>query len=237
MIKSLFKTENNKSTISSWILSNFPESYEKYTYLEPYVGNGSILLNKEISSEEVVGDLDDSIIESWKLLKDENRILKSRLSKINYNKKHFNLILNSKTKNELEKRINDFILKLMSKNGKSLEFQELEKNKSKIFFNNVIKDAEVISKKIENVYFIKKDPLEIIINFDNSNAFCYCCPPKFDEKKSNIDLYVNLTDAIKNFRGKVLFLGNNCKFYKRVFNDWNLIKKNNKLKDYIWTNF
>ena len=126
---------------------------------------------------------------------------------------------------------------MMSKNGKCLDFQELDKNKNKLFFKNIIKDIENISKKIENVYFIKKDPLEIIINFDNSNAFCYCCPPKFDEKKSNIDLYVNLTDAIKNFRGKVLFLGNNCKFYKRVFNDWNLIKKNNKLKDYIWTNF
>ena len=134
MIKNLFKIENNKSSISSWIINHFPENYESLKYIEPYVGNGSILLNKNPSVEECVSDSDDSVIEIWKMIKDENRVIKSQLSKINYNNKNFDLFLNENLKNDFKKNLYNFLLRLMSKNGKCLEFQKLDKSKSRIFF-------------------------------------------------------------------------------------------------------
>lgn len=236
MIKNLFKIENNKSSISSWIINHFPENYESLKYIEPYVGNGSILLNKNPSVEECVSDSDDSVIEIWKMIKDENRVIKSQLSKINYNNKNFDLFLNENLKNDFKKNLYNFLLRLMSKNGKCLEFQKLDKSKSRIFFKKVIEEIEEYKNRIKNIYFLKSDPLEIISKFDSKETFCFCCPPRFDEKKSDINFYTNLTEIAFNFRGKILFLGNNCKFYKRIFSDWSFEDKKNS-KDCIWFNF
>ena len=68
-IKPLIK-DNNKYLISSWIIEKFPENYKEMRYVEPYVGNGSVLLNKEKSIEEVVGDPSQEVINLWKVIKD-----------------------------------------------------------------------------------------------------------------------------------------------------------------------
>ena len=74
MIKSPIKTNKDKTNqIIPIILENFPENYQNMKYIEPFIGNGSILLNKEKSIEEVSCDNDSNIINIWRSIRDENK--------------------------------------------------------------------------------------------------------------------------------------------------------------------
>lgn len=237
-IKPVIKTKNNKHSICSWIISNFPENYNQMRYLEPFVGNGSILLNKLESIEEVVGDLDEELILIWKMIKDDFSNFKRKLSKLKYDEKLFNLLLNKK--NDKNKTLNNFLIRKMSKLGNKKIFEEIERKKANGFWKETIESCKVIKNRISNVYFIKKEPVSLIKNFDSENTFCFCCPPPMIEKETQLstDDYVNITESVLDFRGKVVFLGNSCTFYKRIFKEWKTIKKKTSNKnDCLWINF
>ena len=50
IIQSLLKSDRQKASLNSWIVSHFPENYETLTYLEPYSGTADVLLNKRKST-------------------------------------------------------------------------------------------------------------------------------------------------------------------------------------------
>lgn len=240
MIKSPIKTNNNKYSICSWIIEKFPEKYEQMRYIEPFVGNGLILLNKNKSQEEVAGDIDPNIISIWRILRDENKNFRNKINKLSYNEKYFNLIKNKKYQNDhFKEYFFDFVLRRMSKNGQKNIFDSIERKKINKFWKDVSENISSVEERINNVYFISKKPVEIIENFSNPDCLCYCCPPPFIDKNPTMstDEYVLLTDSLKSFRGKVVFCGNNCTFYKRIFSDWKIVKNKNKNTDFLWINF
>lgn len=63
------KTHGGKSYLARRIISLFPRHR---LYCEPYLGGGSILLNKPPSLREVAGDLDAKLIEMWWSLQGTN---------------------------------------------------------------------------------------------------------------------------------------------------------------------
>lgn len=239
MIKSPIKTNHNKFSICSWILEKFPENYSTMRYIEPFIGNGSILLNKQKSQEEVVGDLDQNLIFIWRILRDENKNFRTKLNKISYSEKYFDFIKNKKyEKDYFKEGFVDFVLRKMSKSGQKNIFDSIERKKISKFWKETTTSLLNIEDRIKDVYFLSKKPLEIIDNFDNQNVLCFCCPPPFLDKNPMMttDEFVSLTDLLKSFKGKVVFCGNNCSFYRRIFSEWKLIKNKNS-KDHVWTNF
>ena len=72
LIKPPIKTNHSKLSICSWIIEKFPAGYENMSYIEPFIGNGSVFLNKLKSKEEVASDLNKNIIYTWKAIRDEN---------------------------------------------------------------------------------------------------------------------------------------------------------------------
>lgn len=242
LTKPPIKTINSKFSVCSWILEKFPPQYENMRYIEPFVGNGSILLNKLRSIEETVSDLEPSIISIWKIIRDENKSFRNKVSKFKYTEKYFNFIKNKKDQKDLFKNaVLEFTLKKMTKNGNKEIFEILDKKKAYRFWKETSESLALLEDKIKNVYFVSRKPIELIESFDNQDTFCFCAPPPLLEEKNSLitmDEYVKLTDCLKSFRGKVLFYGNNCSFFKRVFSEWKVIKnKNSKKADAIWVNF
>jgi site-specific DNA-adenine methylase len=234
-IKSIIKTNNNKNAICSWIIENFPENYENMNYVEPFVGNGIVLLNKKKSIEEVAGDLDEEVLLIWKTIKNNYKNFKTKISKVKYSEKFFNEILGKKSN-----IFNEFILRKMSKLANKKSFDPLDRKKANVFWKQVLENSKIVQDRIKDTYFIKKPPLELIIKFDGVDSFCFCGPPSITDKQTPLstDDYVNITEALLDFRGKVVFLGNNCSFYKRVFKEWKIIKRKTSNKnDCLWVNF
>lgn len=243
LIKPPIKTNSSKLSICSWIIEKFPVGYEDMSYIEPFIGNGSIFLNKLKSKEEVASDLNKNIIYTWKAIRDENKSFRSKLSKLKYNEKSFAFIKNKKIENDYFKEaFKDFTTRKMSKATCKETYEPLDRKKANKIWKETADNLLIIEKRIKDAYFLNRNPAEIISSFDNQNTLCFCCPPPMtDDKKAEMttDDYVKITDAILSFRGKVVFCGNACTFYRRIFKEWKLIKKKSTAKkaDCLWINF
>ena len=243
-IKPIIKINHNNLSISNWILEKFPENYEQMNYLEPFVGNGSILLNKEKSIEEVVSDVDLKIINIWRSIRDESKLIKSKLNKISYSEKNFNLIKNKKDeKDYLKQSVVELCLRKMSKSGLKEQYDQLDRKKINIIWKEMLETLPMISKRIQDVYFLNKNPVDIIKSFNSQNSFCFCCPPSLTNEKNNfmkVDDHIDMGDALNAYRGKALVYAENTPVYRRMFTSWKCIKRkmaSGSIKDCIWVNF
>lgn len=59
-----------KSALSRWIIDNFPEDFEKRTYVEVFGGGGWVLFKKEPSYVEVYNDLNSHLVNLFKTIRD-----------------------------------------------------------------------------------------------------------------------------------------------------------------------
>lgn len=67
MIKPVLKYPGSKWRIASWIISHMPAHR---SYVEPFFGSGSILLQKPRSGAELVNDLDGRVVAFFRVLRD-----------------------------------------------------------------------------------------------------------------------------------------------------------------------
>ncbi|OYO76082.1 hypothetical protein CG709_16380 [Lachnotalea glycerini] len=67
-MKNLLRYPGSKKRIAPWIISHIPKHH---SYLEPYAGGLAVLLNKEPSRIETVNDLDDDVINLFRVIKND----------------------------------------------------------------------------------------------------------------------------------------------------------------------
>ncbi|MBV6573885.1 DNA adenine methylase, partial [Acinetobacter baumannii] len=75
----LIRYHGGKFRLSDWIISFFPNHN---VYVEPFGGGASVLLNKEPSRVEVYNDLDDDVVNFFKVLR--NKELAKQLAEAIY---------------------------------------------------------------------------------------------------------------------------------------------------------
>ena len=69
-MKTVLKYAGSKWSSTRWIISHFPEGYEKMTYLEPYFGSGAVFFNKNRSSIETINDIDARVVNLFKQIRE-----------------------------------------------------------------------------------------------------------------------------------------------------------------------
>lgn len=88
-MKSIFRYPGSKWGLAPWIISNFPEHYEKMVYLEPFVGSGAVFFNKVPSAVETINDLDSGIYNLFMILRDRPGDLKKALELTPYSREEY----------------------------------------------------------------------------------------------------------------------------------------------------
>lgn len=69
-LRPVFKCHGGKHYLHQWLSSYFPQNYEQYDFVEPYVGGGSVFLNKKKSlTLEAINDKDLGIIQIYRALR------------------------------------------------------------------------------------------------------------------------------------------------------------------------
>lgn len=220
MIKPIFNTKNN---LTKWVISCFPENYEKYDYIEPFAGSASVLLNK-VPSEKIdaLNDSNSNLIAIYKTIRNNSKAFIDKLKKIPYEKEIFyEASTKTEFKDEMQQAINEMILKGMSNNGK---FTKRE-NKWKNAINNI----QNITPRLQNVNIFNKPALHVINTFDvNEQTLIYCDPPE------NYEEHASLYNCVKKVKCKILITGKSNTDYAKLYKEWNREKKE---KDIIWKNY
>lgn len=88
-MKAIFRYPGSKWGLANWIISHFPEGYEKLVYLEPFVGSGAVFFNKNPGAVETVNDLDGDIVNLFQVLRDRPEELKRALALTPYSREEY----------------------------------------------------------------------------------------------------------------------------------------------------
>lgn len=264
-IRPAFKCHGGKYYLSKWIIDNFPDNYKEYTYLEPFCGGANVFINKEKSKNEIINDIDASVINIFKALRDEPKEFIRKLRYKKYCENTFNLaLLNSKQPFDdyLEFAVNELILRRMSRGGLKKAFAWSDRTRGgKPGDVNAWKTCLALlpelAERLEGVFIFNKPAIEIIQKFNKKDTLVYCDPPYVHETRTSKNVYgyemtnedhTQLANVLNNFDGKVIVSGYPSTLYNKLFKEWNCVKqkvanhssqsKTKKIMtEYLWKNF
>jgi len=186
------------------------------TYVEPFVGGGSVFWFVERSSKSVINDLDSDLMEGYTILKKgglQNLYMPPTLE-------GKQALVNRKAKNYGERLVQ---LLLMSCNtfgntgiGKLYKNIDNEKKLSLIpSYSEALKGVTILNTDYKNV--IKK--------YDSPSTFFFLDPPYEKSgglyKKSIID-YEEMKELLSTIKGKFMLTINDSPEIRRVFNQFNI---------------
>lgn len=240
IMRPAFKCHGGKFYLSKWIIENFPENYQNLTYIEPFCGGASVLLNKAPSETEIINDLDEDIVILYRVLRDQKEEFVKKLKKIKYKKANFEAALERKEfASDLIKAVNELILRRMSRGGLKKAFcwsnrlrgqQPGEINS----WQTIIEQIPKISDRLKDVFIFNKCAIKLLKMFDEDNVLAYIDPPYLPETRESpnaykhemtVDEHVELSEVLNNFKGKVLLSGYPSRLYSRLYKNWTCEKK------------
>lgn len=258
------KTHGGKYYLANWIISHFPNDHQELVYVEPYCGGANVFLNKERSIEECINDIDLSIIQIFRALRDEPGEFISRLKRVNYTERVFKRCQNKVGPFEdyISHGLNEFILRRMSRGGLKKNFGWSKRTRGGKpgdlnAWETILEELPRISKRLKNVYILNKSAVEIIKAFNDEESFVYCDPPYLLSTRTATDVYdyemdiddhSKLAKVLIAYKGKAMISGYASKLYQRLYKDWRCKRKRianhasqKKTKGYkmecIWMNY
>lgn len=240
-IRPPFKIHGGKSYLAKWIVSHFPAGYEKMTYIEAYVGAGSVFLNKNRSVEEGINDLNEGVVDIFRALRDEPRLFIARLKKIHYSEETFNTCLYNEQKLDdyLDRAVFEFILRRMSRGGLKKHFSWSKRLRGGQpgdvnAWETILEELPSIAEEVKNVYIMNEKAIKVIGLFNHPNTLLYLDPPYLPETRVSKDIYehemstddhIELSEVLNTFKGKAILSGYPSKLYRRLYDSVRILNK------------
>lgn len=261
-----FKCHGGKAYLKNWVIDNFPDDYEEMTYVEPYSGAASVLLNKKPSKEEAINDLHGGIVEIFKAVRDDAEEFAKRLKKLSYTQRTFDRALKASVgpfDQKLDLAVNEYVLRRMSRGGMKKAFAWSDRLRGGQpgdvnAWKTALKMMPDLSDRLQNVYIFNKPAVEVIKAFNKPNTLLYVDPPYlhstraakkvYEKYEMTEDDHKKLCEALVAFKGKVLISGYDSELYDSYFVNWQKIfrdivnhssqgKKKEIKREIIWKNF
>ena len=248
-LKPIFGRVGSKYSLIKDIISVIPPHT---TYVEAFVGGGSIFWNKEPSKKSVINDLDKDLVDAYRNLKSAPL---SQLQELEY------LDTEDKQTDYKTPTYKKHISQLMEELEKINHSSPAAKKLLKYFkiirgtFNNLGKGSIYLNKNIEpyiakmeeykrllkNTTITNKDYIDVIKEYDSPSTFFLLDPPYEKSgglyKSSSID-YNEMNNILKGIKGKFLLTINDSKVISDIFKGFNQKKvsvSNNSNSPYFET--
>ena len=191
------------------------------TYIEPYVGGGSVFLGYSFkpNTKIIINDLDKDLIKRWRSLKDPPSMI--NIEKYNTdNLDKLRDIVNSTGGDNLK----NFVKNLLISNN-TFSSKGYGKIYKRISPYNKLKNVPKYKEKMKNVVILNQDALSVIKKYNKSDTFLYLDPPYenserlYDKSAMNFE---ELAKVLRNFKGKFLLSINNSTNIRKIFNGFKM---------------
>jgi len=204
------------------------------TFVEPFVGNGSVMLGTsfEPGTKLVINDKDSQLITGWKALKSAST---AGIEKYNYpgaggnsetDLSKMTAIANSSPSTALGRLVKYMVRSRGTFGGNDPTRSEKMKVYRAINPYLTLKKLPDYKAKLKNTTILNKDALSVISQYDGPNTFFYLDPPYEKSAKDNIytatkkDGEFNnekLAERLRKIKGKFLLSMNDSSAVRRIF--------------------
>lgn len=235
-----------KAYYADWLIARFPSHR---VYVEPFGGAANVLLRKPPSEVEVYNDLDERIVNLFRVIRDPATLenLHTKLELTPYSRAEFwSAIQAHATDDPIEKARCFFVACRQARGGIGMSTRsksawaiskrtrrEMAEPVSK--YLSAIDGLADISARFRTVMIESRDAIELLSVYDGLDTFFYLDPPYMPQtryarradtygKEMTIDDHRNLLGAVRNVRGRVMLSGYATPLYDETLQDWTRVE-------------
>jgi DNA adenine methylase len=253
------KTHGGKSYLARPILEHFPSHQ---TYVEPFAGGLSVLLNKTQAAVEVASDLNGDLIGLYRVLQSDFAALAARLDPLPYTEDVFNQAASWLASDDpLEHAVGFLVRNRFSRGGLGKDFAWSKRlrggrpgdlNAWETFKAQLPRVAD----RLRSVDIRQAPAIEVIRQHDGPDALHYCDPPYMHSTRTVRDAYefemteaehAELLDVLMGCHGTVVVSGYPSPLYDARLAGWRRIvfempnhagqgKSKQRRQEVIWIN-
>lgn len=231
----LIRWFGGKWRLAPWIISHFPDHR---IYTEAFGGGGSVLLRKQRCYAEVYNDLDQEVVNLFRVVRDHGEELESKLRLTPFSRGEF-IGAYGPTDDFLEGARRTLIKSFMGFGSNSIQ-------KKSGFRNNVSRSGTIpahdwanypaaltpVVQRLQGVVIENLPAISILKKMDDPDTLHYVDPPyvhstrgnnKYSHEMSDKD-HVELADILHSLRGKVALSSYDCALYDDLYGGWRKVQ-------------
>lgn len=236
-MKSPLRWIGGKSKLYSKIISIMPLHK---CYVEPFAGGLWVLLNKPKSTIEVVNDINEELINFYKVIQNDyiklKDMFKFQVASRKIFENYFNMsCVDIQTMNEVERAVRFLYLNRCSYGGRMKNFGYSNSRRSNLCcltddFNNIIDE---LHSRLKDIYIESGDYKAIIKGYDErpnakeeQNVLFYFDPPyynTYDYEGYKID-YNEFANQLYSIKGKWILTVNDDEYIRNLFKQYNILQ-------------
>lgn len=253
--KCVLKYPGAKNRIASWICSYIPEHK---VYLELFFGSGAVFFNKDPARIETVNDLDDNVVNYFKVLRNDPDALITALELTPYSREEYNRSFDVSENDSDVEKARKFAIRCwmgfgcsnLYRNG----FRSSQQSKSPRTTKEWIELPERLyeaAMRLKEAQIEKLPAVELIKRYDTADVFIYADPPYLRGIRKDYlyrhemsdDEHIELLDALKEHPGKVILSGYDNDLYNDILSGWYKAQKKTQAEcgiarvETLWMNY
>ena len=228
------------------------------SYLEPFFGSGAVLFNKPPSAIETVNDIDDDIVNFFRVLREQPEELARAISLTPYARDVVDDAYDNWGTDPIDRAYRFIVrskmthgFKMHNKSGFKIDVQGRERAYCVDAWNRVPEDLVQAALRLKAVQIENRPALDMIRRFNYGNVLIYADPPylmstrcckQYRHEMTEQD-HVELLAALLQHKGPVILSGYPSELYDRELKSWSRItrKSYNQNSDprteVLWCNF
>jgi DNA adenine methylase len=223
-LRSPLKWHGGKSYLARRIVALMPEHR---TYVEPFLGGGSVILNKPKAEREVAGDLNAGLTNFWLTLRDDP-LFRTRVDLTPYDRGFFDKAMEHSESDGAIVRAWCFLVRnRFSRGGLGKDFAWSDRIRGGQpgdvnAWETIKEELPAIAERMRDVEFHCCDALQLIRTNDGPDTLHYLDPPYLHETRTHRKAYVhemsrvehaNLLHLLSGLRGTFVLSGYPSKLY------------------------
>lgn len=237
-LNAVLKYPGSKWSTSEWIISFFPENYEKLTYGEPYFGSGAVFFNKKRSVIETINDIDGNVVNLFRVIREYPDKLADLIKNTPWARQEYKDSY-EQTGESIEDARRFLVRMWMAIGAKSSDitgFRNIIKgvNGNIPHWHNrlpgrIIETAERLKHTDTCVVQIENQPAtKLIERYNRENVLLYIDPPYLLSTRSKRIYkhemaekdHLELLNLLKNHKGKIILSGYDNEIYNNILSEW-----------------
>jgi len=255
----MFDMNNHKKRrLASWIISHFPKHA---CYVEPFAGSGSVLLQKAISPIEVYNDMDSSVVNFFKTLREHPDDLCKMIELTPWSREELELSREDCCENQLEWARRRYVRSFQSNSqitshiSPGWKFNHSAHGANVISLWNDTSHLMMAAERMKKVHIEHDDAIDVIQRYDTENTLFYLDPPYLNSVHSRSWAnrayqyemtameHEGLAEVLHDVKGMVILSGYESELYSVLYEGWNRVMHNsrdnvgNSRNEVVWMNY